>query len=235
MNLNQFSARVVGGHEVAGGYVEMSHGQTYSLRLHNYHPRRCDATVSIDGKPIGTFRIAPNSSIVLERPQNDQGKFTFYKSDSPEGKLAEGIGESDRGLVTVTFVLEKAMPTTTIVHRYIPYFPRRYWSGWSYDYWYDGSIDVTYLSNHYDDSPQTSCYFASLVADSVSAGAQATSEATPGFTGLSGHSDQEFYQVPEFAKDESTTTVINLRLVCKEVSEPRPLVGISSPVPPPLK
>jgi hypothetical protein len=43
--------------ESLNGYAEMMHGETYSLRLRNDFPRRCNAKVLIDGQHVGTFRL----------------------------------------------------------------------------------------------------------------------------------------------------------------------------------
>ena len=58
---------------------------------------------------------------------------------------------------------------------------------------------------------------------------------SPGGTGLSGHSNQEFVNVAELDYDYARRTVINIRLVLKNGDEPRPLAQLSTPVPPPAK
>lgn len=120
MRTNSFSVRVVGGREVDGGYVEMRHGQQYSLRLSNQRGVRCDVRVEIDGKDIGTFRVDSYGSIELERMPDDSGRFTFYRTGSSEGdKIGlSDIPSSDRGLIRVTFTPEKR--TTVWVYNGTP-------------------------------------------------------------------------------------------------------------------
>ena len=107
MQANSYSVRVIGGLEVAGGYVEMSHGQTYSLQLRNSRNTRCDASVYLDGKHVGTWRVPSHTSINIERPAHDKGKFTFYKVGTSEARQAQ-LNESsdDLGLVRVVFTPE---------------------------------------------------------------------------------------------------------------------------------
>lgn len=52
-----------------------------------------------------------------------------------------------------------------------------------------------------------------------------------GGTGLSGQSSQHFHNARKIVLDYSQTTVINIRLVCRE-NGPRPLTSYSTPVPP---
>src|SRR3990167_10124375 len=100
---NNFSVRIPEGRE-NGGYVEMEHGKQYSLVLRNDHGVPCDAKVDIDGKTVGTWRIYASGSIQLERPANDDGRFTFYRAGTPEAQQAQlPRGSNDLGLVRVTF------------------------------------------------------------------------------------------------------------------------------------
>jgi len=114
MYLNQFSIRVPEGHERTSGYVEMEHCKQYTLVLRNDHDMRCDAEVSIDGKTIGTFRIAARSNIRLERKPDDDGRFTFYRMGSSEAERAElgNVSASDLGLIRVIFTPEEQWTTT---------------------------------------------------------------------------------------------------------------------------
>ena len=46
---------------------ELNRGSLYKVRIVNNHPSlRCDATVNIDGKDIGTYRLKPSSMCTLE-------------------------------------------------------------------------------------------------------------------------------------------------------------------------
>lgn len=107
MYLNSFSLRIVGGQERDGGYVDISHGQKYSLQMRNDQEGRCDARVEIDGQHVGTWRIGRRSTINIDRPAHDTGQFTFYRPGSDEADRAQLNGTSpDLGLVKVTFTPE---------------------------------------------------------------------------------------------------------------------------------
>lgn len=122
MYLNNFSVVVTPGNEIAGGYIEMQHGQQYNLRLRNERFLLCDARVEIDGKHVGTWRINAHQTITLERPAHDTGCFTFYRLNSPEA-FNIGLQQNDPnlGLVKVTFTPEKRYepvnPTPNVVYR----------------------------------------------------------------------------------------------------------------------
>lgn len=203
MYLNQFSVRVVGGSEVSSGYVEIDHGKQFSISLRNDRSVRCDARVEVDGKDVGTFRLSSHSSILLERPVNDESRFTAYRPNTSEGNAA-GVDPSnpDLGLIRVTFTPERYVE---VVYRgaVIPEDP-----------WVRRSYTNKSVSN--------TC--------GLSAACAATPYSGMG-VGLSGHSDQSFHTVAQLDYDFSGQTVIHLRLVFKE-SGPHPLISTSNPVPP---
>ncbi len=91
MNLGNYSVGIPEGVEHANGYVELRHGQTYSIRLSNNDSRRCDTLLSIDGLPMGVFRLRAGFAGIIERPVEDAGKFTFFARqillDSPVSLL----------------------------------------------------------------------------------------------------------------------------------------------------
>lgn len=105
---NGYSLSIVGGHIDPKGYVGMSNGQNYKVRLTNHHAEKCQATLKIDGLPMGNFLINPYDSITLERPAQVSKKFAFYLSNTREGKIG-GIKQGDyfNGLVETTFIPEK--------------------------------------------------------------------------------------------------------------------------------
>jgi len=59
------------------------------------------------------------------------------------------------------------------------------------------------------------------------------SAARPGCTGLTGESEQEFFDAEEIEYDDHAHVTINLRLICDE-DAPRPLSPSSNRVPPPV-
>lgn len=220
MLVNRFSVRVVNGHETFGGYVQMTHGQTYSLSLRNSWGTRCDARVSIDGKDIGAFRIPANSSILLERPLNDQGRFTFFKQGTKKFSKAglDHVPNDQLGLIRVEFLPEAyAVLTHTPV---LPYYVATGPNPWhtEEDYWITSTWNSSDTAN-----VRGTCCMAS---------------ASPGGTGVSGHSDQTFGGVDAiYNYDWSRKTIITLRLISvtdEELATVRPLVPWSNQVPPPV-
>ena len=241
MRLNQFSVRVISGRETSGGYVEMQHGQRYSLSLRNARDRRCDARVEIDGKHVGTWRIEAGQNVVLERPADDDGCFTFYRAGSKKGAKA-GITEGDpnNGLVVVTFTPEQYV-TPIVIHRYVwpvhpwpwppyepywPYRPYKPWIIWATTTDVSWTCDASAMSGGAD-----------LSSVCCSANVQdAMPDYQAGGTGLSGQSDQTYGVAGNIYHDHSQQTTISLRLVGtrKRQDEPRPLVAQGNPVPPPV-
>ena len=211
MYTNQFSVRVVGGSEVDGGYVEISHGQQYSLQLRNDRDVSCDAKVEIDGKYIGTFRLGARDGMTLERSLDDDGRFTAYLAGTQDGdKAGLAPGHPDNGLIRVTFTPERKFEPRPVYHG----------SAWD-SAWHneDGVRGGMYKT--------TACSYS---------GAMPACRSEMG-TGLSGHSGQRFVSVGALDYDYSGQTVIHLRLVGRKYASdgPRPLVPHTTPIPPPVR
>lgn len=107
ISLGCFSLRIPQGIITENNYVEMEHSKQYSINLYNYGSCNCDAEVNIDGKKVGVWRINKKSYIEVERPVNDNGKFTFYKFGSKESDISEVSNDDNLGLITVVFKPEK--------------------------------------------------------------------------------------------------------------------------------
>lgn len=228
MYMNDFSVRIPEGCEVSGGYVELRHGQKYTLRLRNSRSVRCDAHVEVDGKHVGTWRIPAHGSFVLERPEHDTGRFTFYRLGTADAEAAQLDGsDPDLGLVKVTFTPER------IRERYGPGSPT--WPGPPvyppYPRWpWDRPPEPRYRPASWE-------YSKTVGSDSTASKslcASAMPSASPGGTGLSGESDQRFGVANRIEYDYSQETTIHLRLVCKDDRRqgPRPLTSTSNPIPP---
>jgi hypothetical protein len=70
----------------------LEHGTEYKIIVGNNNKNcRANATIFVDGKNIGSFRIEKNSKIEIERPSEDskKQKFTFFSENSREGKLGK--------------------------------------------------------------------------------------------------------------------------------------------------
>lgn len=89
------------------GYVSLKHGTQYAIKLTSFGSRG-NATIVIDGKEVGCFRVSDNHPSIIERPVNIDKKFTFYKLDSIEADKA-GLNPKNEylGMVQIIFLPEK--------------------------------------------------------------------------------------------------------------------------------
>lgn len=188
MILDKFYVNVPEGDEKPDGRVLIPHNTVYTIELGNGGSARCDASVKVDGKEIGVFRIDPRRSVVLERPTFDTGRFTFFESGTSEAKEA-GIDKIDAdvlGLIEVEFRPEHSRVLELYSYRSSA-------SGGGYTLASAGStsFDAYRVSN--------------------SAG-NPISSYKGGVTGLTGKSSQSFYDVPQLMYN-GKVYVVYLRLV----------------------
>jgi hypothetical protein len=108
MKLNDFEVVIPEGDETEVGHVCLKHGTQYSIKLRNHSERLlCNATVKIDGRSVGTWRVAQSEAITIERPLHDSGRFTFYQEGTPEAAKANIRLTDVLGLISVIFIPEK--------------------------------------------------------------------------------------------------------------------------------
>jgi hypothetical protein len=62
--------------------VMLEDREQYAVVLGNERNVQCDVSLTVDGVSVGVFRIEPCSSVVIERPTQDAGHFTFYAFDT---------------------------------------------------------------------------------------------------------------------------------------------------------
>lgn len=202
MRVGNFSLMIPEGREKDSGHVELAHGTVYRIKLINhFYDRRCDATVTVDGKEIGCFRMdIGNSTVILERGVNDDGKFTFFKDDSEEAQAAgvSSVCVNSKGLIQVVFQPER---------------PR-----------------VQYVNRNY----RGGACGQSMKSENFGLCSFSMEKTSAGITGLTGHSNQNFYHVPNLVYDPGQEVTISLRLVCG--MEVRPLLEVkkSNPIPEPV-
>ena len=108
------------------GAYELAHATLYKIRMVNHHPRlRCDATVQIDGREIGTYRINPSSMFTLERTSEVKKRLTFYKVDSQQGKEAALDKDNPAlGKVKIIFAQEKSFTARKLVFEAVDGVPK---------------------------------------------------------------------------------------------------------------
>lgn len=214
MYYGDFSVRIPEGKEVANGYVKLPHNTQFRISMRNNRNVRCDACVEVNGEHVGTWRIGRNASITVERPVNDESKFTFFKLGTREGRQAGlSAGNPDLGLVKVEFRPE-VRPRPVRSEQVL-------WRGGI-----PKGLTLSASSDEYDEGEElTSGLMRMAMPSSVSAGG----------VGLSGHSNQTFYTVQELDYDYEEFTTINLRLVCDDLAGIKPLGRRSTPVPPPIR
>lgn len=103
-------------------YYSLHHGSEYKVKMTNNTINRVNALLKIDGVQMGKWRIDPFSDIIIERPADNQRKFTFVKETSWEAISGDVIrGDSNNGLIEVTFIPELRMrasfypPTNSLI------------------------------------------------------------------------------------------------------------------------
>jgi hypothetical protein len=92
----------------------LRHGEEYKIKIENHHKNlRANASVSVDGKNIGYFRINADSSLTLERPADRDRRLTFYKRGTKEA-LKGGLesNNAEQGILRVTIEKEKESSAT---------------------------------------------------------------------------------------------------------------------------
>lgn len=214
MRVGNFSVIIPEGRERDTGHVALNHSQQYTIRLMSHSHRRCDAEVTVDGKPVGTFRLNSHDSMTLERPSHDTGRFTFYQADSGEAAQVgvAGIASPDRGLIQVRFRVERQYER-----------PKHL-----------GSIRTCGMNPQSQPSYDgATCNRGGEREEKTSGGIFVGAQnCAAGVTGLSGQSQQSFYSVAPLDYDPSEETVITIRLVVGD-NGPRPLTAASraNPVP----
>jgi len=88
-------------------YYSLAHGSEYKVKMTNNTSQKVNALLKIDGVLMGKWRIDPFTSVIIERPVDNQRKFTFVDENSWEardGNVVRGIDEN--GLIEVTFFPE---------------------------------------------------------------------------------------------------------------------------------
>jgi hypothetical protein len=105
----EFEVVIPEGRDIGDGYVGIPHNTQYSLLLRNHRRIRCDAEIVIDGIQVGTWRIAENGEIRIERPVHDTGHFTFFEVGSREAQSAGISPNPGNGLISATFKPEREM------------------------------------------------------------------------------------------------------------------------------
>lgn len=123
MRKENFGLKIIGGQELPSGLVIMEHKQVYSLRLSNFNETlKCDATIHIDGKNIGRFRIEPFSIINIKRPIKDDGMFTFYRYGTDEANSIGLMGKNTEGEIRVEFIPElNVKPPAILEYDFLPF------------------------------------------------------------------------------------------------------------------
>lgn len=88
---------------------KLKHDTEYKICIVNHHPTlRADATVNVDGKKVGEFRVNNKSKITIERPVHAARKLTFYAINSDKGAMAAlSSSNPELGNIEVKVQMEK--------------------------------------------------------------------------------------------------------------------------------
>jgi len=106
MRLGNFTLQIVGGRELGNGQVELSHGQTYKIRMRNHFPRRADCELTVDGEQVGCFRLSAHQTMTIDRPADKARLLTFFKLGTAEAAQGGIVDDENVGLVTAVFYPE---------------------------------------------------------------------------------------------------------------------------------
>lgn len=204
------------------GYIKMKHGDQYKIQMKNNTGKRCNATVYVDGKSVGTWRINAWSTCTVERPAEIDKKFTFFLVGSSSGnKAGLSRGNSDNGLVQIHFVPEK-------VHVREAYFCARSSEkeeddcDTGFGLFDDGPTSLPQSSTRSFSTKSTNSMRESYRADS------SVTRGRAGGTGLQGQSSQQFGVASWMDLDYDNKTTITIRLIGYErenKNEVTPLPG----------
>jgi hypothetical protein len=202
MRIGNFSLMIPEGRERGSGHVEIEHGKQYTLKLFNHNWNvAADVEITVDGKPIGGYRLKRGGGINLERSYLDQRRFTAYHGGTADAQAAgaDKIGAGEFGTIVARFRPEKRVapqPTQTV----------RKMGGTT-----ETCADAAHVSAAGPDVMMGLCGLCDQ--EEKTSGGITTRGMKPAMTGLSGHSDQEFVEVPELDYDLAAEVVITLRLV----------------------
>lgn len=88
-------------------YYKLKDDQEYGIWIQNTTSTLCDCKITIDGAPVGQFRLLPFKSYLIERPLNCTQRFTFHQNIA-RGANPNCKSENDPnlGVVTATFIPE---------------------------------------------------------------------------------------------------------------------------------
>ncbi len=207
--------------EEENAYVKMRHGQRYDITIASGFNVKSDAVVYIDGKEVGIYRLEAYGSIRLERPLNDNGRFTFYRKNSNEFKKSRlnEVPSNDLGLISV-HIYPEILKIPSPWHWPVlgSYLPDNWVSGQPFNFT-TSDADGPIASNSTEREVKTSGFLMAA-----------------GGTGLSGHSNQGFIDVHTIERDYNNSVSLNLRLVedIRPDEHIRPLTSYSTKVPEPV-
>lgn len=191
-------------------YFALPHKSEYKLKLINNHCCRCDVKVDIDGEMVGTWRLGPYASAIIERPTKVHRKFTFLKEYSKEAQdVGINFSNNQNGLVSVTFYPEKKVSRIASCNHDIEYLSLGFKAAKNYGFSNDSSSGEMSFSlfgdsKNISDLPMTDSYCSSATSTNYSSGA----------TVLGDSSNQRFRKVSPLTEiDQNKITTINIRLV----------------------
>lgn len=216
-----FSLVVPQGEEDQAGYVRLRDGQVYEICFGSSLDRRSDVSLSVDGLPMGVFRLEPYGNWCVQRPQSEDGRFTFYRAESAGG-IASGSASvklRDRGILRARFTPEKQEMRLRRPE------PAASAGG--------ARPEADFAAPPPPPSP------APAPAPQPPGAAASESELSSGVTGLTGRSGQSFRDAERLDLDPERAVVLELRLVhdsaLEPAEQPRPLPGrFDRLAPPPI-
>lgn len=239
MKLNNYSVEIVSNdlHSYGipknedKGYVIMKDSEQYGIKLTNHSNKKTNATISIDGSSVGTFRIDPYDTFNITRPSDTPKNFTFYEIGSSGAKKAGIVkGESENGLISVSFIPEKTKYTVKSSQQSVYPSTQGYPSHRGFSSYESfpsqghtpSSLGGMFFScnngkesidDESDDDMGFDIFDSCTIDLPPKNKKKRKSNFKQGGTGLQGYNSQKFKKADKIELDYNNETVINLRLV----------------------
>ena len=80
MEINNYRLEIIDGKHI-NSYVELKDGDHYKVSMVNSHSDRCHASLTIDGKHMGTWVLGAYQKVCIERPVNVD-KVLLHRSEA---------------------------------------------------------------------------------------------------------------------------------------------------------
>jgi len=247
MRVESFEVAIPEGLESGEGYVHVASGQVFSVALHNYDPtHRCNATVTVNGRPAGTFRLdrggLAQAVTRITHPSDSQQLFTAFAVESTAGQIVGAAPTAQEGgLIEVRFVPEDRRPYRPVPLVVSEASPTSTWPGVP-KRMMPGAPPISYDSEGLMGAAGAAIDMGDIAFASPGPARRSTpapeSTLQAATVGLTGHTSHQYRSAPAMPLDEARAVTIRLRLVINPGLAPQGTSGQGvdrgNPIPPPI-